>query len=91
MNQPFIERRKSAATPAFMTEDEVARRLNVSVASLRRWRLLGKGPAFKKIGPLVRYRSEDLDVWLASLPTGGSGACAASEESNTNQQEKGGE
>jgi Helix-turn-helix domain len=71
MNQPFVERRKMAITPALMTEEEVARRLNVSVASLRRWRLLKKGPVFIKIGPLVRYRPEDLDSWLSALPKGG--------------------
>jgi excisionase family DNA binding protein len=76
MNQPFVERRKSATAPTFMTEGEVAKRLNVSVASLRRWRLLKKGPAFVKIGALVRYRPEDLDSWLASLPKGGSCASA---------------
>jgi hypothetical protein len=54
-----------------MTEQEVSKRLNVSVASLRRWRLLGRGPAFLKVGSLVRYRPEDMDAWLASLPTGG--------------------
>jgi hypothetical protein len=54
-----------------MTEQEVSKRLNVSVASLRRWRLLRRGPAFLKVGSLVRYRPEDLEVWLASLPTGG--------------------
>ena len=74
MNQPFVERRKTASAPAFMTEDEVAKRLHVSVATLRRWRLLKKGPVFKKKGALVRYRPEDLDFWLASLPTGGSAA-----------------
>jgi excisionase family DNA binding protein len=55
-----------------MTEEEVSKRLNVSLASLRRWRLLRKGPAFVKLGSLVRYKPEDLDSWLASLPTGGS-------------------
>jgi hypothetical protein len=54
-----------------MTEQEVSKRLNVSVASLRRWRLLRRGPAFLKVGSLVRYSPADLDVWLASLPTGG--------------------
>jgi len=54
-----------------MTEQEVSKRINVSVASLRRWRLLGRGPAFLKVGSLVRYQPEDLDAWLASLPTGG--------------------
>jgi hypothetical protein len=55
-----------------MTEEEVSKRLSVSLASLRRWRLLQKGPIFVKIGSLVRYRPEDLESWLASLPTGGS-------------------
>ena len=56
---------------SLMTDDEVSKRLNVSVASLRRWRLQGRGPAFLKVGALVRYRPEDLETWLAALPTGG--------------------
>jgi hypothetical protein len=56
---------------SLMTEHEVSKRLNVSVASLRRWRLLRRGPAFLKVGSLVRYSPEDLEAWLASLPTGG--------------------
>ncbi len=56
-----------------MTEDDVSKRLNVSIASLRRWRLEKRGPLFIKVGSLVRYRPEDLEFWLAALPTGGSG------------------
>ena len=55
-----------------MTEDEVSKRLNVSVASLRRWRLQRRGPLFIKVGSLVRYRPEDLEAWLGVQPTGGS-------------------
>lgn len=54
-----------------LTEEEVANRLHVSLASIRRWRLERRGPQFIKIGSLVRYRPEDLETWLASLPTGG--------------------
>lgn len=54
-----------------MTEQDVSKRLNVSVASLRRWRLTKRGPAFLKVGSLVRYPPEELEAWLASLPTGG--------------------
>jgi hypothetical protein len=43
-----------------MTEQEVSKRLNVSVASLRRRRLLRRGPAFLKVGSLVRCRPEGL-------------------------------
>ncbi len=56
---------------SLMTENEVSKRLNLSVASLRRWRLTKRGPAFLKVGALVRYQPEDLEAWLASLPTGG--------------------
>ena len=54
-----------------LNETEVAKKLRVSLACLRRWRLEKRGPVFLKIGPLVRYRQEDLDAWLQSLPTGG--------------------
>jgi predicted DNA-binding transcriptional regulator AlpA len=56
-----------------LNEHDVARITVLSVASVRRWRLLRKGPKYIKIGAAVRYRREDLDAWLASRPTGGSG------------------
>jgi hypothetical protein len=56
---------------SLLTEEEVSKRLNVSVASLRRWRLQSRGPLFIKGGFLVRYRPEDLESWLAAQPTGG--------------------
>lgn len=56
-----------------LNETEVAKKLRVSLACLRRWRLEKRGPVFLKIGQLVRYRHEDLDAWLQSLPTGGVG------------------
>jgi len=36
---------------SLMTEIEVAKYLNVSVASIRRWRLLQRGPQLLKVGP----------------------------------------
>ena len=56
------------------TEDEVAKQLHVSLGSLRRWRLEKRGPQFIKVGSLVRYRPEDIEIWLAGLPTGGANA-----------------
>ena len=55
-----------------LTEDEVALQLNVSLASLRRWRLERRGPRFVKLGSLVRYQPQDVETWLGSLPSGGS-------------------
>ena len=57
-----------------LTEAEVSQALQVSLACLRRWRLERRGPQFINVGSLVRYRPEDLETWLASLPRGGSRA-----------------
>lgn len=54
-----------------LNEHDVARITGLSVASVRRWRLLRQGPKYLKLGSAVRYRSEDLAAWLASRPTGG--------------------
>ena len=56
---------------SFLTEKEVAKQISVSLASLRRWRLVQRGPRFIKVGVLVRYRAEDLEQWLETLPAGG--------------------
>ena len=54
-----------------LTEADVAKKLHVSLACLRRWRLERRGPPFVKIGQLVRYPPDGLENWLRSLPTGG--------------------
>jgi hypothetical protein len=64
--------RRGEMIHSFLTEQDVSRQLNISVASLRRWRVERRGPTFIKVGSLVRYRPEDLELWLSSLPTGGS-------------------
>jgi hypothetical protein len=55
-----------------LTEHDVSKQLRVSLGSLRRWRMIRRGPPFFKVGPLVRYRPEDVEAWLSALPTGGS-------------------
>ena len=54
-----------------LTETEVAKQLRVSLAAVRKWRVLNRGPLFLKIGSLVRYRQADIDQWLESVPAGG--------------------
>jgi predicted DNA-binding transcriptional regulator AlpA len=56
-----------------LNEHDVARITGMSLASVRRWRLLGQGPRATKIGAAVRYKPEDLKVWLDSRPTIGGG------------------
>lgn len=64
-------------TGVLLTEPEVADRLRVSLACLRRWRLERRGPRFLKVGSLVRYPAEELDHWIESLPVGGTLATTA--------------
>lgn len=56
---------------ALLNEYDVAKVTGLSVASVRRWRLLRQGPKYLKIGSAVRYRREDVIAWLESRPTGG--------------------
>jgi hypothetical protein len=63
----------SAALSESICLDEhfVAAFYRVSLGTVRRWRYLGRGPRYRKLGSLVRYSLEDLQSWLASRPTGG--------------------
>jgi len=56
---------------ALLNEHDVARVTGLSVASVRRWRLLRQGPKYLKIGAAVRYKAEDVSAWLESRPSGG--------------------
>jgi len=58
----------------FLTELEVSNRTHISLATLRRWRLVNRGPLFHKFGSLVRYGEEDLEAWEQTQVAGGEGA-----------------
>ena len=45
-------------------EKDAAVILGCTISALRKWRLLGKGPAYCKIGRLVRYAEADLAAFL---------------------------
>jgi predicted DNA-binding transcriptional regulator AlpA len=47
-----------------MTEHEVARRLRISAATLRAWRVRRKGPRYVRFGRAVRYLSADIDRFI---------------------------
>jgi predicted DNA-binding transcriptional regulator AlpA len=64
----------SNAVAELLNERDVARITGLSVASVRRWRLLRQGPKYLKIGASVRYKAEDLTEWLESRPSGGGDA-----------------
>src|ERR1035441_1305192 len=59
---------------SLLNEFDVARITGLSVASVRRWRLLRQGPKYLKIGAAVRYEPKDISAWLASRSAGASHA-----------------
>ena len=46
-----------------LSQHELARRLRLSVRTLERWRWLGQGPCFLKVGNRIAYRLEDVERW----------------------------
>jgi Helix-turn-helix domain len=57
--------RASASLTQMIPEAEAARYVALSPAYLRQARQKNRGPAFLRIGRAIRYRTADLDVWLA--------------------------
>jgi len=72
MAQRKSTRKRSARKPRastsdlVMREDPAAALLLLSVRTLQRWRVEGRGPRFLKLGKIVVYRRDDLEAWLAS-------------------------
>jgi predicted DNA-binding transcriptional regulator AlpA len=47
-----------------LTECEASAALGLSVRTLQKWRLCGRGPRFLKLGSAVRYDPADLDRFI---------------------------
>lgn len=59
-------------TKRFLSENEVEREYGFARAStLRRWRLYGKGPRFRKIHGAIRYDRNDIEDFIDACPAGG--------------------
>jgi hypothetical protein len=52
-----------------LTDYDVERRTGRARPTLQKDRVAGRGIPFVKIGRLVRYRPEDVDAYIAGLPT----------------------
>lgn len=53
----------------FITAEELAAMLDVSVHTTRVWRRTGKGPPFYRIGR-IRYRYSEVTAWIESCKQG---------------------
>lgn len=47
-----------------LTDIQVADRLNLRVQTLRNWRFLNRGPAYRRLGSAIRYSQQDIRDWL---------------------------
>lgn len=65
-----------ATNSKLLTSEEVAQKLSVKLVTLEAWRCRGEGPAFVKVGRLVRYPDNLLDAWLDSRTRTQAGAAA---------------
>jgi excisionase family DNA binding protein len=54
----------SAPAISLLTPQEAAELLRTPVKTLERWRHVGGGPCFLKLGRRVCYRLADLEAWL---------------------------
>lgn len=47
----------------WLTTQAAAERLGLSPSALAKWRMIGEGPAFLKLGAAVRYSLADINAW----------------------------
>ena len=71
MTERNVDTTPKAEATHFVDERFVAQYFQVSLATVRRWRLVGRGPRYRKLGALVRYSVQDLKVFEDSLPSNG--------------------
>lgn len=49
-----------------LTERDASKLLCLSIRTLQKWRLCGRGPLFVKLGHAVRYEPAEIDRFLAA-------------------------
>jgi hypothetical protein len=61
---PPVEPTRPPVDPVrHLTQLDLARRWRVSPRTLERWRWLGQGPAYLKLGAAVAYRLDDVEAF----------------------------
>lgn len=58
------QRDRDGWLPEWSTRPQLADFMQVSVATLARWAVEGKGPRQTKFGSLTRYARADVEAWL---------------------------
>ncbi len=53
-------------TERLLLPEETAAQMRLSIGTLAKWRVLGRGPRFRKLGRRVVYATSDIREWLES-------------------------
>jgi hypothetical protein len=61
-----LEGEEALETDVLLNEQQAAQRLNVAVKTLQKWRVVGGGPRFVKLGRCVRYSASDLEDFITA-------------------------
>ena len=56
---------KARRVPELLTERDASKLLCLSIRTLQKWRLCGRGPRFVKLGHAVRYEPAEIERFLA--------------------------
>jgi hypothetical protein len=84
MSQSYVRLGSAEHSPAvvsttkrFLSDLEIEASYGIPRKTLQNWRVLGRGPIYKKFGKSVRYDVRSLEAFLDSLPSGGAGIPAS--------------
>ncbi len=61
----FVNVQNLLPTNRFWDQNETAYYLDLKPPTLKKWRALGKGPPFRKLGGRIRYSPADVKQWAA--------------------------
>jgi hypothetical protein len=80
-SQVTAEQRATAilAGKQFVTDIVIEGLYGIPRKTLQNWRVLGRGPRFRKFGSGVRYKIADVEAYFDALPCGGDGGLPTSE------------
>ena len=61
----MVENQSDSDGP-YLTPEQAAEHLKVKKSTLKKWRIEGKGPAYRKHGSVIVYHIDDIDEWSKS-------------------------
>lgn len=64
-----MSQQTAESPPQWLTPEDLANMLQISIGTIANWRTNKKGPEFVRIGGVVRYNPEAVNAWIKAQPT----------------------